>query len=56
MTNFRKNFKPTKKKLLDVILYPILPKRKIDRLKDSKYIFEGEIRIWNGKILLCDQL
>jgi len=45
VSNLRKKFKLNKKKLLDVILYPILPKRKIDRLKDSKYIFEGEIRI-----------
>ena len=32
---------------------PELPKLKKDRIKDMKYMYEDEIRIWNGKELKC---
>ena len=28
--------------------------KKKDRIKDQKYLYKGIIRIWNGKILLCE--
>ena len=34
-------------------IYEELPKHKKDRIKDKPYLYKGEIRKWNGKILLC---
>ena len=36
------------------MMYPPLPKQIADRVKGETYMYKEEIRIWNGKRLLCE--
>ena len=50
----RKAFKPRKRKNVFVdALYPVLPS-KARREAGKKYIYRGEIRIWDGINLKCE--